>query len=485
VLAVSSAQAAHPGALDTSFGSGGKVKTSFGSTYDEIDGLALQPDGKLVAAGAVEDSSGGSDFGLTRYKPGGALDPSFGTGGKVTTSFGTGYEGANAALVLSDKKIVAAGYAKVGTKGEFALARYKANGSLDTSFGTAGKVTTDVGPAGSIYDAALQPDGKIVGVGYAEPSGSIVFELARYNPNGSLDSTFGTGGKVTTSFGAGFAYAESAALQPDGKILAGGFYYDGTLYHFALVRYNANGSLDASFGTGGKVITSIGPTHSIGREVALQPDGKIVMGGYSFNGTTYDLTLIRYNANGSVDSSFGNGGTVLTSFGTGWRSSVNKLLIQRNGKIVAAGYTRLTDRDFFALARYKPNGTLDTSFGSGGKIKTPFGTIDDYADAAVLQPDGKIVVGGTSVQTPDYLDSDFALARYQGDTCKVPKLKGRKLKAAKRLIVRHTCVVGKVKKRFSKRVKKGRVLKQRPAAGTKVASSTPVNLTVSKGRHRH
>jgi uncharacterized delta-60 repeat protein len=554
---------ASPGALDPTFGSGGKVTTSFGAGYDEIDDMALQPDGKIVAGGYVEPTTAGATFGLARYKPSGALDTTFGTGGRVTTALGS-RSWVNAVLVQPDAKIVAIGYVKVGTETRFGVARYNAAGGLDTSFGTGGKVTTDVGSSGTTYAAVLQPDGKIVAVGVAQ-NGSR-FELVRYNPDGSLDTSFGTNGKVATSFGAGGTYAFGAALQPDGKILAGGFHYNtGGLYHFALARYNANGSLDTSFGTGGKVVTAIGSSHSVGRVVALQSDGKIVMGGYSYNGATYDLTLVRYHTNGTLDPSFGSGGKVLTSFGAGWRSSVNELLIQPNGKIVAVGYARKTEQDFFVVARYLATGALDTSFGSGGKVKTSFGTIDDYAGAAVLQPDGKIVAGGAVTKTPDYVDADFGLARYQGDShtlaikiignapgrvatefgtvdcthtctaefadastatllalppadtgiteswvqcphvqfpeankcdvemtsdkmitarferCVVPKLKGRKLKGAKKLLRRHGCSLGKVKRRHSARAQKGRVISQKPKAGAKKPFGYRVKVTLSKG----
>jgi uncharacterized delta-60 repeat protein len=487
-LAVNSAQAAHPGGLDPSFGTGGKVATSITPGYDELDGMVLQPDGKIVAGGYVAPTSSTAAFGLARYNRNGSLDTSFGSGGKVTTSVGSGNSWINAVALQADGKIVGAGRTVEGSTPVFALARYNPDGSLDTAFGTGGETTTAIGTYATAEDVAVQPDGKIVAAGFAI-SGNETFAVVRYNPNGSLDTSFGTGGKVTTGFGpGGYSVAFGCALQPDGKILVAGYAYDGTKYYFALARYNADSSLDTSFGTGGKVLTSIGSGYAVGKKVKLMPDGKIVVAGYSQRGTmpTNDFTLARYDSNGSLDASFGTGGTVTTTFGADTRSAVNAVLIQKNGKIVAVGWERPTTgyRDLFAVARYSKNGLLDSTFGTGGKLTTALGTIDDYGDAAVLQPDGKIVAGGATTKTPDYVDSDFGLVRYQGDTCKVPKLKGKKLKAAKRLIVRHTCKVGKVKKRFSKKVKKGRVLKQRPAAGTNVASATPVNLVVSKGRKR-
>src|SRR6266540_534170 len=176
-FAVASAQAA-PGDLDTSFGTGGKVTTSFGSFYDEIDGLALQPDGKIVAGGYVETSSTDSDFGLARYNPNGSLDTSFGTGGKVTTPIGP-YALARSLVLQPDGKIVVAGYEYDGSTELFAVARYNAGGSLDTSFGTGGKVTTAFAGGGGLgRSIALQADGKIVETGYIFSSATASFALA-------------------------------------------------------------------------------------------------------------------------------------------------------------------------------------------------------------------------------------------------------------------------------------------------------------------
>src|SRR6266508_4246568 len=167
VFAVASAQAA-PGDLDTSFGTGGKVTTSFGSFYDEIDGLALQPDGKIVAGGYVETSSTDSDFGLARYNPNGSLDTSFGTGGKVTTPFGTGYDWIGEVAIQPDGRIVAAGRATIGGVTQIGLARYNSGGSLDTSFGTGGTVTTAFAGGGGLgLKVLLQADGKMVVGGFA------------------------------------------------------------------------------------------------------------------------------------------------------------------------------------------------------------------------------------------------------------------------------------------------------------------------------
>ena len=333
------------GTLDGSFGGGGKVTTpiSTGDVVVSADGnsgvfdvddayaLAIQQDGKLVAAGQAGGGRGhwGSlfgDFALVRYNANGKLDTSFGRGGKVTTPLG-GVDvgsGARSLAIQKDGKLVAAGFNWGG--GGYALVRYHANGSLDTSFGRGGKVTTP----GAAYTLAIQKDGKLVAAG----AGDNGFTLARYNANGTLDTSFGRGGIVRTTIGSGGSEAFALVIQRDGKLVAAGSRNnnDGTNGVFVLVRYNANGTLDRSFGRGGKVTTPTGGASAL----AIQQDGKLV----AFGGA-----LVRYNANGTLDRSFGRGGVVTTPTG-----SASALVIQQDGKLVAAG----SSDNGFALVRYWP-----------------------------------------------------------------------------------------------------------------------------------
>src|SRR5437879_8498063 len=276
VLARPLAARGNPGALDPSLGAGGRVITPILGSYDGASALVLQPDGKLVAAGHAYNTSNANSFALVRYNGDGSLDGAFGTGGKVITAIGIGSAGS--ALVLQpDGKLVAAGYTYNGTSTAFALVRYNASGSLDTSFGTGGKVTT---PIGSIDDEAfalvLQPDGKIVAAGYTSVANSIAFALVRYNANGSLDASFGTGGKVTTPIGSVDDEVFALVPQPDGKLVAAGCTSNATNTAFALVRYNANGSLDTSFGREGRVTPPTGGMTAGAFACALNPEGNPV-----------------------------------------------------------------------------------------------------------------------------------------------------------------------------------------------------------------
>ena len=366
------AQAA-PGDLDLSFGTGGKVITDFGPGSNSATAIAIQADGKIVAVGG--SSSG--DFALARYNTDGSLDASFGTGGKVTTDIGL-FDVAFAVAIQADGKIVAAGgTAPEGFCCQFALARYNADGSLDVSFGVGGKVTTVFSGDSRAFAVAIQADGKIVAAGGTDDPFITDFALARYNADGSLDTSFGVGGKVTTDFG-GFDRASGLAVQGDDKIVAVGA--GGPNNDFVLARYNTDGSLDTSFGTGGKVTTDFGGFDGA-NGLAIQGDDKIVAAGRGGFFTVF--ALARYNIDGSLDTTFDGDGMVTTQFFGENIESAAGVAIQSNGKIVAVGSVFSTFDPSFALARYNTDGSLDTNFGTGGKVTTDFG---DPSDVGVLAP---------------------------------------------------------------------------------------------------
>ena len=353
------------GSLDTSFGHGGTVTTD----TDHVEGggagaVVRQPDGKLVAAGA-------NFYGLAlvRYNPNGSLDRSFGHDGKATVAVGIDGGTAGALVLQPDGKLVAAGEAslKLLSPRNFALVRCNPHGTVDTSFGRRGRITTAFDPDRDATALALirQPDGKLVAAGGLSHGSFGAFALVRYDPDGKLDTSFGRLGKTTTALGSGYAEARALLLQRDGKLVAVGVAHrrSRSRANFALVRYNPDGSLDTSFGQGGKVQTAIGPGDAIANALALQPDGRLIAAGNSLEDTRSAFTLARYNPNGTLDTSFGHGGTVTTAIGRG-RSYATALLLQPDGKPVAVGYsTGRKDRTLFTLARYNPDGTLDASFG--------------------------------------------------------------------------------------------------------------------------
>jgi uncharacterized delta-60 repeat protein len=359
-------------------------------------------------------------FALARYNPDGTLDPSFGTGGKVTTGFAGGFAGARALALQPDGKLVAVGMVETAMTRAFALARYNPDGTLDPTFGIGGKVTSDL--PGSKAEAAavvLQADGKLVAAGntVTGDTSDFDFALARYNPNGTLDLTFGTTGKVTTDIAGGsFDRAAALALQPDGKLVAAGNTVTGANSDFALARYDTNGALDTTYGAAGKVTTDIAGRSNLASALAVQPDGKLVAAGSAL-ADNLDFALARYNSNGTLDTTFGTGGTVTTDIADG-PDRAAALILQPDGKLVAAGDAETggsTDAPvrYFALARYNPNGTPDPAFGTDGKVTTDIAEGFAEAEALVLQPDGKLVAAGDAlVLAGAGGNTDFALARY-------------------------------------------------------------------------
>jgi uncharacterized delta-60 repeat protein len=403
------------GVLDPTFGGDGKVTTDFDTGVDVADDLVIQADGKIVAAGQAEIGDQGV-FGLVRYDQDGSLDPTFGSDGRVTTPF-FGSE-ALALAVQGDGKIVAVGATGTdSTGGDFALARYEPDGTLDPSFGDEGTVTTDFHHGNQLaLDVALQGNGKIVVAGETSGPGGFHrdFAVARYEPDGTLDASFGTGGMVRTDFGY-FDRANAVAIQGNGRIVVAGEVTGPVRgdIDFGLARYNLDGTLDRSFGTGGRVRTSFGGEIDRAEDLVVQGNGKIVVAGLTTAGVGGDFALARYAPDGALDPGFGAGGMVTTDFG-GQGDDANALVLQGNGKIVAAGLAGTGSQEF-GLAQYNLDGSLNVRFGRGGKVVTDFVGNPDDATAVALTADGKIVVAGEAFIGRTGLfdfDIDFALARY-------------------------------------------------------------------------
>lgn len=402
--------------------------SDFKRSNDLAYAVALQSDGKMVIAGIrfVGNNAFTGDFLVARYNTDGTLDTTFGQRGSVTTDFGQTAT-ASALAVQPDGKIVVAGgtYPGFPFAGQYALARYNRNGTLDTTFGVGGLVRTTFNSQGAYASAlVLQADGKIIAAGTkyidfsSDESSDTDFGLARYNPDGSLDSTFGIGGLVATDFQQRNDSVLSVLLQPDGKIVATGFVFSpSTSYDFGVARYLPDGTIDTNFGALGKVETDFGAADLDGASSAvLQPDGKIVAAGSTITrgGQNYPFAIARYNSNGTRDATFGRKGLALVDFGS-FLQSARSILLQSDGKLVTVGYadTESSDSDFLT-ARLNANGTLDTTFGVGGKVRTSFGDLNGGATAAVLQPDGNIVAAGFTA-TPTRRGVDVAIARYLGN----------------------------------------------------------------------
>jgi uncharacterized delta-60 repeat protein len=394
------------GVLDTSFNSpNGFIIQPIGSSNDWGYSLAIQSDGKILLGGNCNN-----DFCIARFNSNGTLDTSFGSSGKVIQPIGSYHDLGYSLAIQSDGKILLGGYCYNGGDGDFCIARFNSNGTLDTSFGSSGKV---IQPIGSWNDygnpLAIQPDGKILLGGFCFNRSNWDFCIARFNSNGTLDTSFGSNGKVIQDIGLPEDYGFSLAIQSDGKILLGGYCKNGSNFYFCIARFNSNGTLDTSFGSSGKVIQPIGSSYDNAYSLAIQPDGKILLGGYCKNGSNFYFCIARFNSNGTLDTSFGSSGKVIQSIGI-YGDFGSSLAIQPDGKILLGGNCRDVSNDDFCIARFNSNGTLDTSFGTGGKVIQPIGSYNELGYSLVIQPDGKILLGGRCYNGSDY---DFCIARFK------------------------------------------------------------------------
>jgi uncharacterized delta-60 repeat protein/uncharacterized repeat protein (TIGR01451 family) len=456
--------------LDPSFGAGGKVLTQInGSHQNYANALVLQPDGKLVVAGYTQSADGYNDFALARYNPDGSLDDTFGSGGVVSTDFTGGDDRAYALALQNDGKLVAAGCAAVETRGYsiIAVVRYNPDGSLDESWGDSnplygeGRVTTQIEYSSVVHAVAIQPDGKIViagnDMGQSAPTQGV---LVRYNPDGSLDTSFNSTGKIDSYYNLPFeavlvqpdgklvtggdaigrfnpdgsidetwpsisfpippdwpSYIRALALQPDGKVVAIGRYLD----VIKVTRLNSDGSLDESFGSGGITSIKISPRggYDLPSAVAIQPDGKIIVAEAIYlnsqNGTLYDpggLAVARFNPDGSLDTRFNAVGYVTTRFNGDSGNTYNTakgVVIQPDGNIVVAGTVDALDTSGntihqFALARYKTQ-SLGFDLSVDSQLPDP-GQLITYT--LQLSNQGPLTL--TNVRLTDELPGEVALA---------------------------------------------------------------------------
>jgi uncharacterized delta-60 repeat protein len=434
------AASATPGDLDASFAAGGLLGNVFGvqGGGSFSDALVIQPDGKYIV--------GGSDYAtgmaLARYNPDGSPDLGFGVGGQVRTSI-TSYSEVNAIALKPDGKIVAVGNTKPPIY-DFAVAVYNPDGSPDNSFSGDGKLQTDFsGDSDLAFAAVVQPDGMIVVAGTAKIGGDYDFAMARYKTDGSLDTTgFGGGGKASSIVGSKDDSISGITLLPDGKFLVGGTagYIGGNNSRFAVARYSSAGVLDNSFDGDGRNTMIVG-ANAVADAAVMQSDGKMLLAGYSSGTNPSGFALGRFNADGSPDAGFGNGGSVVSSV-IGSNSNAKALALQPDGKIIAGGYTNPGGSLYQAvLARYGSDGAFDPAFGGGGYVLTSPTNNDDELRSLAIQSDGKIVAASISSTAGGndtgmllrYLDRDpspetFALTAGFSKSLK-SKMKASKLKS--------------------------------------------------------
>lgn len=425
-LVVTTQVLAAPASLDTQFGQGvGKVFTATsGAIAARASALSLQLNGKIALIGSCDNGesfNANFAFCAARYNSDGALDTSFGGGGPLITRLtASGSNTASAAAFQTDGKLVVAGSCSRsnGIGQDFCMLRHNVDGSLDPTFGVNGKVIAPItAQTDQVHALAIQSDEKIVTAGSCGGLSTPDFCVARFNKDGSLDETFGTDGKVLTSFSVNGAEVASAlAIQSDGKlVLAGRCANAGSFsYHFCAARLQLNGALDPTFGSAGKLVLLLGgPNDTDLRSLALQPDGKMVLTGQCGD-VGAPICVVRLNADGSIDANFGVGGkavSIMTNAGSS-NATASGVSIQSDGRILVAG--TCGDYGFydFCAMRLNPDGVHDLSFGNAGKVFTPVSVnSSDVSSAIALQPDGRILVGG---YCGNGSGNDFCLVRYEG-----------------------------------------------------------------------
>jgi uncharacterized delta-60 repeat protein len=404
------------GKLDPSFDSDGMLTTVVRPGHNEyITGVAVHTNGKIIAAGSSSFGTTIDDFAVVRYNPNGSLDATFSGDGKLITDFG-GVDTASDVVLQPDGKILVSGSVckDVGDRVlcDVALARYNGNGTLDTTFSGDGKQNIDFSAENNASwgGLAIQPDGKIVIAGMMWNGTNEDLAVYRLNANGTLDTSFSADGKVNIGFGPSrYDTASDLALQSDGKIIVAGNTFDANSIHdFAIARLHVNGSLDTTFSGDGRQITNMGG-EDFADGLALQSNGQIVVVGQmvSPNGGS-SFALARYNTNGNLDTGFN--GTGRKIIGMGAIASAHDVIVQANGKIVVLGRGYDGTTINFALVRINPSGVLDTTFSGDGKVTIGFWGYGASGSVLAVDGKGKYVLGG-SARDDTQIISAFAVAR--------------------------------------------------------------------------
>jgi uncharacterized delta-60 repeat protein len=420
------------GNLDNTFNGTGFVTTDFGFKIppgkDQTDSIAIhvqsaltiaiQANGKIVAGGYASNGYD-ADFAVARYNTDGSLDNTFDIDGRQTTDFGS-FDNACSLAIGGDGKIVLAGSTSIAPDSYFAIARYKSNGSPDSSFNGTGKLTTTLSSNPQVGNSliAIQDNNKIVVAGY-KLNLTYDFVIARFNANGSPDNTFDNDGILITDFTSpgdftsSDDFAGSLVIQNDNKILVAGYtisHFQGFIVqHLSAARYNTNGSADITFNNTGKLLEDNKQGYTELHSTAIQPDGKVVVAGLTWNGSNYDFGVARFTQNGNIDSSFSNDGQQITDFESN-DDNASSIVIQKDGKIIVTG----TSNNQFAVARYNTDGSADITFNQTGKIIIPMGFTDNCTSVA-LQANGKIVIAGYTFTNPNYDSVYSAVARLNPD----------------------------------------------------------------------
>ncbi len=395
--------------LDNSFGTNGIVSTNFDQVKDGINAMAYQ-NNKLIAAGFTYQQ-GRDQIAVARYENDGNLDVSFGANGKVITTFGGQNDGINDILVFEDNSILIGGYSLINNTNRFAFFKMNSYGLAAQDFGTNGAASFAL----DSYDdqcksIAFLPDGNIVAAGNSSNGQDNDIALLSITASGRLNSSFGNIGEVVVDLGSDES-VEDMCVLPEGKILVTGCQLNTGDYKMIVMRFNADGSLDYTFGTNGIYTSSIGNFSDKGTSIHVLNSGKILIGGYLYDGNQISMSVIRLNANGTLDQNFANNGRQLLSQSNTF-SYVFDIDVQTDGKIILAGNTFNGLNQDILLHRLNSDGSIDQGFQANGNLSIDISNGHDYLKEILIQTDGKIITAGYSQFQQDY---DFTMIRINND----------------------------------------------------------------------
>lgn len=426
----SAAKAQSAGTVDTSWGTNGVVQTAIGSgdwIADIIQEIATYPNGKIIAVGSTKFSTI-TRVALVRYNADGSLDNTFGKSGsgqlvlEDETDDDSYFQTAADVKILEDGKILVCGRLFDGKKTKVLLLKFNDNGSLDTSFGDKGIVKDEFPNGGmALEKMALQSDGKIVVGGYHQDNLAAV----RYNADGSRDNTYGNQGMcvLIVPNSTNFSFAKSMDIQADNKVILGGFYNESSIWKWVIARINTDGTIDTSFGDSGIKKMSIGSGNDYITAVKVMPNGKILIGGHSWDKNPpdmeYSIAFVRLNEDGTLDNSFATEGKgiIRKKLIDKYENYLTDIVVNQDGKIYGSVNVRQasTDKNDIGIISLTKDGKLNNDFGSNGMVITDvIKNSSDESKSIALQSDGKIIVGTLAFYGGK--GSPFTLVRYHSDS---------------------------------------------------------------------
>lgn len=397
--------------LDSLFSDDGISLTNLGNFEGAWSVFSTNENKIIVSGWSKLSTESPEDILLMRFNNDGSIDSTFKSGNIISVEEFT-WESSYASIEQKDGKILIAGRFYNGLNWDFMLARFYADGRLDSSFAQNGFAIIDISSDDRAFSIDLQNDDKIIIAGFVNIN-NWDFAVLRFNSNGLLDNTFGNNGIVINDFDGDIDVAFSIKTQSDSKIIACGWTFSNASWNFAMIRYNSDGSLDQNFGNKGIVITDVDNVYNTSHSIAIQEDGKYVVTGYRYfrERLDTDILLVRYNSDGSIDQSFGVNGFVTKDINRN-EDFAWDVIIQSDERILVTGYTKSDSSKNVVTLRFNNNGQIDSTFGDSGVIITSIFGFDEEGRHLALQNDGKILVTGYSFNG---VDQDLFILRINPD----------------------------------------------------------------------